>query len=315
MGRRVLLVDAMPVVYSSYYRLKFLKNTAGESTGMRFGFMRAVNAAVKRFKAEKVVIAWDLPGGVKKAEDEDTGVAGRLYKANREITAEKQEMYDQIPALKEMLSLTWWTQAEAPGYESDDIIGSLARKLAADGHMITILSPDDDFSQLVSTQCSVYWPSKTGPEVKTPKVVVDKWGIPPFALLLYRVFEGDKSDNIAGMKMGKKDKVMVKGMISQFFITYKKMVSGLASVEAKDVNFTTYQTMLDQFIMHSGNPAIMKFTASAQQNLMLMWLTDPEQINLKKGIADQLALEDLFDKLEFNSLRKDVAIFLKNTNG
>jgi len=315
MERHVLLVDAMPVVYSSYYRLKFLKNAAGESTGMRFGFMRAVNAAVKRFKAEKVVIAWDLPGGVKKAEDEDAGVAGRLYKANREVTAEKQEMYDQIPALKELLSLTWWTQVEAAGYESDDIIGSLARKLAADGHLITILSPDDDFSQLVSPQCSVYWSSKTGVEVKTSKAVSDKWGVPPFALLLYRVFEGDKSDNIAGMKMGKKDKMMLKGMIGKFFVTHKKMASGLASVEAKNVNFMAYQTMLDQFIMYSGNPAIMKFTASAQQNLILMWLTEPEQINIKKGIADQPALENLFDKLEFNSLKKDIAIFLKNTNG
>ena len=112
----ILLVDASPLVYSNFDKIGHLSTSTGEPTGLRYGFMRSVRSYAERTSATKVVICFDTLGTPIKASNVPE------YKLNRETTPTKQKMYNQVPALKEMIRLTWYSQAEAPGYEADDLI-------------------------------------------------------------------------------------------------------------------------------------------------------------------------------------------------
>jgi len=129
MRQTILLIDASPLIYSNFNSIGFLESENGEPTGLRFGFLRSTRSYTEKNQADRTVLCFDLPGLVKKAEGHST------YKSNRVWTEEKNKMYGQVPELREMLSLTKYTQADAEGYEADDVIGSLARQMESQGHL------------------------------------------------------------------------------------------------------------------------------------------------------------------------------------
>ena len=131
---RYLLIDASPLIYAAWNSVGKLAVQSGphkgELTGLRFQCVRSIRAYARDTGANKVVICYDTPHPVKKAE-------GRAeYKSNRTMTDDKRQMYEHVPALKEMISHTWWTQVEAPGYEADDLIGFFTTTLHRQGQEV-----------------------------------------------------------------------------------------------------------------------------------------------------------------------------------
>jgi len=159
--------------------------------------IRALRSYQKELNADKVVVCWDRPEPILKAAELPE------YKSNREWTEEKDNMYKQVPALKEMISLTRFTQAEAPGYEADDVVAYLARQLEIQGNTVYILTTDNDLCQVVTKNVSIFMPKKKDQKkhFKDPSWVQGQFGVRVENFLLWKSLTGDKSDNVAGVDL------------------------------------------------------------------------------------------------------------------
>ena len=280
----ILLVDASPLIYSNFNAMKRFKTKAGEPTGLRFGFMRSMRSYVEKTKADRVAICLDLLGVVKKA------VGVPEYKANRVWSKDKEEMYDQIPNLLEMLSYTRYAQVQAEGYEADDVIAHLARKFEVGNHDVFIVSPDNDLLQLVSKRVRIWMPPKKENKnkawFKDEDYCMSYFGVKPEYLLYFRALTGDSSDNLKGC-------------------VKSKYVENLAHIfcEKLKKNYTTRQ--IREEMMHMpGHYFIDGWLKVFKRNMHVMRLHDPVPgvLRIKKGKKDPTALRELLLKLEMKSL-------------
>lgn len=282
MSETVLILDASPLVYSTFAKVGHLSTKAGEPTGLRYGFIRSVRAYAEATKADKVLICYDTKSPIKKAHQ--SGLAG-VYKSTREKTDAKQTMYDQIPALKEMLSLTRYTQVEADGYEADDLIATWARSMERQGHRVQIITTDNDLTQVVSQNVSVYMPKKDKqkPYEKDPRWVQDKFGVLPPDLLFYRAAAGDTSDDLEGTE--KRLTASTKAII------YDCIKNAQGDVEKYVASIVNRLGMPEEQI---------------RGNLIAMELVEVPKADMKitKGRKEKEALGELFKIMEAPSLEK-----------
>lgn len=272
----ILLIDASPLIYANFAQVGHFSTKAGEPTGVRYGVTRSIRSYADKVRADKVCVVFDKPGAVLKA----AGVES--YKSDRVVTDEKRSMWDQIPALRELLSLTRWAQADADGFEADDIIGHLARLYSAAGHTIYIVSPDNDLVQLVSPLVKVWMPPKGKGKAwfKDNQYCLDHFGVYPHALLHYRAVVGDKSDNVSGLGSGK-----------DFEKTWQALCNSLEDGR---------KTSPDQFVAQFPE---LPDEAKYRQNYNLMSLHDPgDAMVIQKGLKDAAALSALFERLEMKSM-------------
>lgn len=285
----VLLVDASPLIYAVYNAMGHFQTKAGEPTGLRFGFLRSIRSYADKVKPDKVVICFDSPGPVVKAEGIET------YKANRVMTPEKVKMYEQVPALRELLALTKYTQVDAPGYEADDIIGSLARRLMGQGHDVYVVSPDNDLCQLVMFPKVKLWMPPKGKEkawLKDHNWVCDQFQVQPNALLLWRAIEGDTSDNLEGLSL------LTANTKEQF----KARLRELAAIHQDRALTPDDLTSLQ---LSDGA------TKMVRVNYEVMKLVDPPVLGITKGIRDSEKLGQAFEALEMRSMLKHLPEFVQ----
>ena len=287
----ILLIDAMPLIYQNFMAMKRFSTKSGIPTGLRFGFMRSMRSYTTKLNADRVGICFDLPGQVKKAEGVEE------YKANREFTAEKQEMYDQIPHLREMLSLTRYAQIQAEGFEADDVIAHLARRYAAANHTVYIITPDNDLLQLVGPNVKIWMPPKSKNKAwfKDEQYSLDNFGVYPNQLLHYRSIVGDTSDNLKGLT--------TQSVTREKIATYiRENVEGGITVEQfVDVYLPTVLTLI--------SPEVPDPVEVYQRNYHLMSLHDPDNLEIKKGKKDNDSLRALLQSLEMKSLVPAVGKF------
>jgi len=285
----ILLVDASPLIYANYNAMKRFKTKSGESTGLRFGFMRSMKSYVAKTQADRVAVCLDLPGPVKKAEGNEN------YKANRTWSAEKEEMYGQVPALMEMLSYTRYATAQAVGYEADDVIACLARKFANADHHVYIVTPDNDLLQLVNDRVKIWMPPKKKDKawLKDETYCYDTFGVHPQNLLHYRCIVGDTSDNLPGVKLNAESKRELAKFLNRVVLEELSKEEFLATIWPQLPRVVTTNDTLPK---------------SPQQvyelNYEIMKLHDPSQdeLDIKKGKKDPEALRKLFLELEMKSL-------------
>lgn len=286
MSENILLIDASPLIYSTYDAVGHL-SYGGEPTGMRFGFLRSVRSWTERVKADRTIICFDLPGEVNKAKGEDT------YKANRTWTQTKQDMYDQVPDLRELLSLTKYTQIDAPGYEADDILGALARRYGAKGYEVLIATPDHDMLQVVTERVRIFnhKAKKKAEMVLGKQFVLDRYGVPPERFLYYKALVGDTSDNLEGLYKGAEQHKSVARRIS-------------VMKEESFVGPNTFKT-------HWASSWTSLQEDLFERNFELMYLHEPNKVNIIKGSRDEQRLAQEFERLGFKSMKKH----LKNIAG
>lgn len=277
----ILVIDGSPIAYQQFNAVGHLRTSTGEKTGLRFGFLRAIRSYAKKFDADRVVICWDVRGKVLKALDMPE------YKANRVMTDEKKEMYGQFDALKELIALTGWTQVEEPGYEADDLIGFVTKRMVEKGHNVVIVSIDNDLLQLLGLGPKVqyYVPGKNA-RLKTEEDVILNYGVPPWALVYLRAAAGDPSDNISGVA-GLKGYLVE---IARRFCTMSR-TEPLHEVEEKMQAWcqTDWHRLPDVF-------------KAWKKNLDVMRLQCPPQMQILKGKGNREALGLKFKELEFHSL-------------
>jgi DNA polymerase I len=286
-----VLVDGHSLAFRSYYafakgRDRGLRTKTGIPTSICFGFIKSLLEVIANHQPTNIAIAFDLSVPTFRHE------AAETYKADRKETPE--DFIIDIANLQELLTALNIPIITSPGYEADDVLGTLSQIAAANQYQVKILTGDRDLFQLVDTdkKITVLYLNKegiqrnsTGGTEFTPDDVKDKMGILPSQVVDYKALCGDTSDNIPGVK-GIGDKTAV-----QLINTYGSLENIYASLDQiKGATKTKLETG--------------KEDAEKSRYLAQIVLDVPLDLDLEKTKLtgfDQSNLIPLLEKLELNS--------------
>ena len=203
--KRLFLIDGYAMLYRSHFALirNPLINSKGMHTSALFGFTNQVLKLIRKEKPDYLMAAFDTSKKTFRHEMYPE------YKATREKMPE--EMREQLPYLWKLLKAMKIPTLEQPGFEADDIIGTLAVRANESNLDTYIVSGDKDFMQLVNDHIFLYSPSGRQSDIKIydKDAVKDKWGVPPEKIIDLLGLMGDSSDNVPGV-MGVGEKTAVK---------------------------------------------------------------------------------------------------------
>ncbi|MBI3232354.1 MAG: DNA polymerase I [Candidatus Doudnabacteria bacterium] len=206
-GRRekYMLIDGNALIHRGFHAIPNLTNKAGEPTGAVYGFTSTLLKAIKDIKPTHIACTFDLAGPTFRHEK------FKQYKAQR--VKAPQELYDQIPRVKEVVRALNIPIFEKKAYEADDCLGTLATaiynrhhsrpsKERQDNFEIVIVTGDLDTLQLVNHRIKVYTLRKGlgDTAVYDEKAVRTRYGLTPSQMVDFKALRGDPSDNIPGVK-------------------------------------------------------------------------------------------------------------------
>ncbi|HEX7572701.1 MAG TPA: 5'-3' exonuclease H3TH domain-containing protein, partial [Bacteroidota bacterium] len=192
---RLFLLDGMALAYRAYYAFisRPLINSKGENTSAIYGFVTALMKILDEEKPDHIAVVFDT---------KEPTFRHRLfpeYKATRQKMPE--DMAAQMDRLKEVVRAFNTPLLELPGFEADDIIGTLARRAEKEGVLTMMVTGDKDFMQLISPMIKMYKPGKSGgdPELVEESGVREKFGVTPDRVIDVLSLTGDTSDNVPGV--------------------------------------------------------------------------------------------------------------------
>ncbi len=192
----LVLIDGMALAYRSYFAFisRPLTNAKGENTSAVFGFVNALLQFLETHKPKYAAVCFDTSAPTFRH------TLYTEYKATREAMPE--DMRPQIKIIKDVVRAYNISQLELPGFEADDIIGTLARQAEAQNIDTHIITPDKDFSQLVSDHITILRPSRDPNPMEELDIegVKTKYGLLPTQFVDYLALIGDSSDNIPGVR-------------------------------------------------------------------------------------------------------------------
>ena len=194
--KKLFLLDAYALIYRSYYA--FIRNPRYNSKGMNtsaiFGFVNTLDEVIRKERPTHIAVVFDPPTPTFRHE------MYREYKAQREETPE--DIRKSVPWIRQLLEAFNIPVLESPGYEADDVIGTLAKKAEKKGFRTYMMSGDKDFCQLVSDNIFLYKPGRAGgvAEVWGPEQVKGHFDIEdPLQVIDVLAMMGDTSDNVPGV--------------------------------------------------------------------------------------------------------------------
>ena len=285
--KKLLLIDAYAMIFRAYYA--FIRaprmNSKGENTSAIFGFCITLDDLIKKINPTHLGVAFDPAGGTFRHE------AYEQYKAQRPETPE--DIRKAVPVIKQLLEAMNIPILEVPGFEADDVIGTLSRKGEEAGYEVYMATPDKDYGQLVSGHVFMYRPRHTGGfELMGPKEVCDKYGLQYKEQVIDLLgLMGDASDNIPGCKgVGEKTAV---ALLRQFG-SIENMLAH--TDEIKGALRTKVESQVEEI-------KFSKFLATIRTDVPIA--LDEALLAKKEPNID--ALTKLYQNLEFNTLLKKLA--------
>lgn len=282
--KKLLLIDAYAMIFRAYYA--FIRsprmNSKGENTSAIFGFAITLDDLLKKVNPTHVGVAFDPKGGTFRHE------AYEQYKAQREETPE--DIRKAVPVIKRLLEAMNIPAFEVPGFEADDVIGTLSKQGEEAGFEVYMATPDKDYGQLVTDHVFMYRPRHTGGfEVMGPKEVCEKYGLQDKAQVIDLLgLMGDASDNIPGCKgVGEKTAVA----LLQQFGSIDNMLAH--TDEIKGALRTKVESQVEDI-------KFSRFLATIRTDVPITL----DEALLTKKEPDINALANLYRELEFNTLLK-----------
>ena len=193
---KLYLIDGHALVFKMYYAFlgRPMVNSKGEDTSILFGFAKYLLELIDREKPTHLAVSFDPPGGTFRNE------MYPAYKANRGETP--QLVIDSLEPLTEFVRSLDIPVLMIKGFEADDVIGSAARRFAAEGLDVYMVTPDKDYGQLVAPHVWQYRPGKSGGEneILGEEEICGKWGISSTAQVVdILALCGDSADNVPGV--------------------------------------------------------------------------------------------------------------------
>jgi DNA polymerase-1 len=196
---KLVLLDAHAILHRAYHALPDFTSSAGEPTGALYGLSAFLIKLIRDLKPDYIAACYDLPGPTFRHE------AYKEYKGTRAKTDEA--LISQLIRSRDVFKAFDIPVYDAPGFEADDIIGTIVEKCAksdfAHSIQIIIASGDMDTLQLVEDNNTVVYTLKKGMSdtiIYNEAAVVERFGFPPRLLTDYKGLRGDPSDNIPGVK-------------------------------------------------------------------------------------------------------------------
>jgi len=194
MTKKFIVVDGNSVFHRAYHAIPYLSTKNGETVNAVYGFSSIILRTIAELKPEKIVVAFD------RAAPTFRHIEYEAYKAKR--SAPPEDLYPQLPLVKEFLDSSDIKYFELDGYEADDLIATIAKKVERDSdEHIYIVSGDRDGLQLVNSRIRVW---AAGSKV-TEGIIFDydkvkeRYGVTPDQIITYKSLVGDSSDNIPGV--------------------------------------------------------------------------------------------------------------------
>jgi len=188
--KRILLIDGMYLIFSSFYAYGNMRASNGFPTGALYGFISRVDALLKELSPDVLIVALDSKGKTFR-HDMYPG-----YKSKRKEPPD--ELLLQIPVIKEYLNLRKIDTVELLGYEGDDIIYFYQKKFSEENNEVIIFTADKDMFQLVDKNTSIFHP-KLKKKLRRDDIK-EYYGLYPEQIVDYLSLTGDASDNIPGAK-------------------------------------------------------------------------------------------------------------------
>jgi DNA polymerase-1 len=291
---RLFLVDGYALIYRAFYALisRPLTTSKGENTSAVWGVSNFVQRLIERHKPE--YLAWV----------HDSGVSFRhetypAYKATREkLTEELQADFDRgMDRICQLLEAYRIPIVALPGYEADDVIGTLAAKGLEQKLNVVVVSGDKDFQQLVKPGVWLLNPGRGGPAgVEEHWVGMEnaneRLGVPPQHVTDYLALVGDSSDNVPGVK-GIGDKTACE-LVAQY--------GDLESILAHASEIPKKRPR-EALLQYAENARLSKELVTIRDNLPVSF----DSATMKLAQPDYARLRDLYVELEFHSLARNVA--------
>lgn len=193
--KRLLIIDGNSIINRAYYGVRPLSTKSGIPTNAIYGFMNIMLKYLDEYNPEYLCVAFDLKAPTFRHKMYDQ------YKAQRKGMPD--ELAEQMPHLKELLSAMNICQLSLEGYEADDIIGTVSRKCDENGVWCGIITGDKDDLQLASKNTSVLLTTtrmgQTDTAIFDDNAVIEKYGVTPKEFISVKALMGDSSDNIPGV--------------------------------------------------------------------------------------------------------------------
>lgn len=291
--KKLLLIDAYAMIFRAYYA--FIRaprmNSKGENTSAIFGFAVTLDDLLKKINPTHVGVAFDPAGGTFRHE------AYEQYKAQRPETPE--DIRKAVPVIKRLLEAMNIPVLEVPGFEADDVIGTLSVQGEQAGYEVYMATPDKDYGQLVSDHVFMYRPRHTGGfELMGPKEVCEKYGLQRKEQVIDLLgLMGDASDNIPGCKgVGEKTAV---ALLEQFG-SIDNMLANTDQI--KGALRTKVESQVEEI-------KFSRFLATIRTDVPISL----DEHLLAKKEPNIEALSALYRELEFNTLLKKLNIGNQNT--
>ena len=284
---KLFLLDAYALIYRAYYAL--MKNprinSKGFNTSAILGFINTLEDVLKKEKPTHIGIAFDPKGPTFRHE------AYEQYKAQREETPEV--IRESVPVIKEFIKAYNIPIFEVPGYEADDVIGTLAKQAEKRGIITYMMTPDKDYGQLVSDTTFIYRPKYGDKEYEVMGVerVKEKFGIENTLQVIDLLgLMGDSSDNIPGCPgVGEK--------------TAQKLIAQFGSIENMLKNTEELKGALKIKVEENKEKIIFsKFLATIKTDVPI----ELDMDSLKREAANDEELTRLFDFYELRALKERV---------
>jgi len=186
------IIDTFGFLFRNFYALPPLKSKKGFPTGMLTGFLNFIASLGRDFETDYIVFTVDS-----KEKETFRKEIFQDYKANRPEAPE--DLKAQLPVAIELIKDMGFKMIEMPGFESDDIIASLAKLAAKKGIKVKIVSHDKDMYQLIDDDKIVLFDPIKKVEINEAKCI-EKFGVHPKDFINFQALVGDSSDNIPGVK-------------------------------------------------------------------------------------------------------------------
>lgn len=282
---RIFLIDGHAQIFRMYYAFMRhpMVNSREVDTSIIFGFTKMVLELMEREKPTHIAVAFDPPAKTFRHE------IYPQYKANR--GAAPEPVKEALEPLTELMGALNIPVVMVPGYEADDVIGSMASQWAGPEDNIYMVTPDKDYGQLISDNIFQYKPSKGGGDVEIigREQLCTAYGISdPRQVIDILTIWGDASDNVPG----------VRGIGE---VGAKKLISKYGSVEGLLSNISQLSPKQQEAVKEAGSRIEMsKFLVTIKRDIPLPLCK--EQIRLHE--INKESVDTLFNEYEINSLRK-----------
>lgn len=198
---KLVLIDGHSILNRAFYGVPDLSNSAGLHTNAVYGFLNILFKILEEETPEYLMVAFDVKAPTFRHE------MYKEYKGTRKPMPE--ELRQQVPVMKEVLTAMGIKIVELPGYEADDVLGTLAKQNEAKGMEVSLVSGDRDLLQIASEHIKIRIPKTKGGKTEIEdyyaKDVEAKYQVNPLQFIELKALMGDTADNIPGVpKVGEK---------------------------------------------------------------------------------------------------------------